>query len=296
MQRFSLWLSSWFLLGFNLATIAIWAQEAPPINPHGTFLEAAVGLGWGRFTDRGVSPLVYDGFLYGGMGQLVLARPRGEVRFGGGILTGNISQTNIFTTIGNTDCFTYHFQALRRLGQPNSGGQALLLGLQFSGWTNGRNTPSFNNAATVWESLNTLALAVKGQWNIPLNQDGRKFLWLFPTRPGQRLLQVNTQLNLPLVHTSWRPEFAYIDDFTNGETNYLERNSLYWGGWRFSWQTGIHYFLFNGNTIMLSYQWDAQRQGESFNRLEIAQHYLLIGVGMRLSAVDRPLRPNLLQP
>lgn len=249
----------------------------------GTFFNLSGAASYSKFRDFGVSPLIYSGALFGGMGELAFDRQKWDVAIGGGGLVGTISEKSLFTTQGTAYGIYYNTQGLYRFWQKNNQQFDLKGGLQLNGWVNIRETPSFNNASVVVEALNTLSGAVKFNWRIAKEQKGRKLLWIFPTKPGLRLMKLSSQLSVPLVNTAWRPKYAYIDDFTNGKTNFLERNDFTIGGYRLQWRTDFSYFLFNGNIFKVSYQWDAQRQGNAFNRLEIGHHILLVGFSIRMN-------------
>ncbi len=249
----------------------------------GTFLNVSGAVSYSKFRDFGVSPLIYSGALYGGMGELAFDRRKWDVAIGGGGLVGTISEKSLFTTQATAYAIYYNAQGLYRFWQKDDQQFDLKGGLQLNGWVNIRETPSFNNASVAVEALNTVSGAVKFNWRIAKEQKGRKLLWIFPTKPGLRLMKLSSQLSVPLVNTAWRPKYAYIDDFTNGKSNFLERNDFTIGGYRLQWRTDFSYYLFNGNIFKISYQWDTQRLGNTFNRLEIGHHILLVGFSIRMN-------------
>jgi hypothetical protein len=278
-----LWLSLWVLFFLSGPLILNAQVNTSKDLRFGTYLNISGTGSYSKFRDFGVSPLTYRGVMYGGMGELAFDRSRWDVAVGGGGLVGTLSEKSLFTTQATAYAIYYNTQGLYRFWQKKDQAFDLRGGLQFNGWVNIRETPNFNNASTALEALNTLSGALKFNWRMAREQKGRKLLWIFPTKPGIRLIKLSSQVSLPLVHTAWRPKYAYIDDFTNGKTNFLERNDFKLGGYRFQWRNDLSYYLFNGNIFKISYQWDAQRTGNVFNRLEIGHHLLSVGYSIRMN-------------
>jgi hypothetical protein len=143
-------------------------------------------------------------------------------------------------------------------------------------------TPAFLNASLVWESINTVFASGKINWRIRHEQSAGKFLFI-RRNSGTRYLKLSSQLSLPLLHSVWRPDYAYIDDFSDGDADVYRNNVLNFGGLRLHWRSDAYYYLLNGNALRLSYAWDAQRSPGEINRLELGHQLLFLGMMIRLN-------------
>jgi hypothetical protein len=263
---------------------ALKAQENPSAKDlrYGSYLGVSALLDFARIRDFGVSPHTYQGLLLGGMGELSFENPRWDVSFQGGVAQGNPELSKVAIFNSSALCFFYSGQVLRRVWQKAEGSWDLKAGLIAGGYSNERRTPAFLNASTVWESLNTLQAGAKLSWRIGFQQRAGKFLFLRKNE-GRRFLKFSTQLNLPILHSAWRPGYAYVDDFTDGDNTVFENNTLRFGGWRAQWRTEASYYLLNGNNVRIGYVWDAQRSPGELNRLDFTHHILQTALMIRLN-------------
>jgi hypothetical protein len=260
-----------------------WSQNEPEKDVQNVrYLGIAALTDYTVLRDLGVSPLNYDGLLLGGTGALVFEGPRWDLNFEGGVGQGDLQRVKVGTYTSSVLTFFYAGHVLRRFWQNEKENLDFKAGLQFGGYSSQRQTPAFLNAGTVWESLNSAFLSGKMTWNIRKQQSAGK-LFFIKKKAGTRHYKLSTQLSLPLLHTAWRPGYAYLDDFTDGDTKVYENNEFKTGGFRIHWRSEFTYFLLNGNGFRLGYTWDAQKTAGQINPLELTHHYLQTAVLIRLN-------------
>lgn len=280
-NRFSLFLIVMLLLG----TAKGYSQESAEARDirFGPYLGLSGGVDLSRLRDWAVSPLIYKGPLFLGKADLTNEGRKWDitwVEFGFG--TGEISATR--GAIYNSDVNTFYYGGsfLRQVWKAKKPALDLRTGLVFHGISNFRQTPAFLNAASVVESLNTLMLGARLNWRIKKDFSPGHFLF-FKWRGGLRHYKLSTQFNLPLLHTAWRPDFSYLDDFSAGDTTVGRNNDLSLGGLRLQAKTDFTYYLRNGNAFRFSYWWDVQQSPGELNRLETAHHIGQLSLMVRLN-------------
>lgn len=236
--------------------------QAKPGGPE-QYLELAAHLGYSAFRDQGVSPLLYEGFLLLGGGRYTEQNGRwsGSFEVLGGVGFYDVTRQAVYESTSVNFAYgghtRYAFWESDRLRMRYEGG------VRFHGFTNIRSNPNLLNATTGVESLNTLFVSnqLTWQWVRPKKMQEnegepvRRRLWSF-------------ELNLPLLNTAWLTDYAYIVDFTDGESTNTDEHSLHWGGWRMQTRLSYQHFLHNGNALRFTYWWDYLRTPESFNQLE----------------------------
>jgi len=269
-----------------VALCAIWlvpaaAQEASrPARP--AYLEFSAGLNYLFLKDAGVSPLLFRGPLFFTQGAWHKETGRTQWRADFGYSIGEIEKARSFLVNSDINGFYHGISALRSLKQSRSGRLNLLGGIHYHGFSNYRVTPAFRNNASVVESVNTIFAGAKADYARIKNFRPGKTLF-FRRKGGERTFRVSTQFNLPVVHAAWRPDFAYLDDFTGGDNTVGRDNIIRVGGFRLMWRTEFQVFMRNGNAWKISYHWDAQRSPGTLNRLETGQHIGTFSLLMRLN-------------
>ena len=255
------------------------AQSAPGAK---SYMGIGTGLHYGYLRDAGVSPLTYRGPLLHGQANFFFDREKWDYDLELGFGYGSYEAARSFRVASVVNNVQHSFGALRDLWANPIGSLTLDAALSYRGFTNYRTTTAFRNNANVWESLHSLLAGARFQWDIHLNRSGGKTLF-FKRKGGERHLRLSTQALLPLLHGSWRPGFAYLEDFTGGDRQVGAANVLSWGGFRAYGRVEGWYFLRNGNAWRLSYALDLQQGKPGINRLQTAQYFTQIGLFARLN-------------
>lgn len=277
-------LTCWGLL--LVAQCTIWlipaaAQEANP-TARPAYLEFSAGLNYLFLKDAGVSPLLFQGPLFFTQGSWHKETGRTQWRADLGYSIGEIEKARSFIVTSDINAFYHGISALRSLRQSQNGRLNLLGGAHYHGFSNYRVTPAFRNNASVVESVNTIFVGAKADYtHVKIFRPGK--ILFFRRRGGERTFRLSTQFNLPLVHAAWRPDFAYLDDFTGGDNTVGRDNIIRVGGIRLMWRTEFQVFMRNGNAWKISYHWDAQRSPGPLNRLVTGQHTGAFSLLMRLN-------------
>lgn len=276
--------SYYTLLFLLLAIGSLWAQEKSSQNDlrYGKYLGIGILGDYQSSRDFGVSPLIYKGYHFGGTGELGFEGKRWDIAIDGGVGVGESKVTKVAVFTAESTVFYYNGRFLYKIWDKNDGKLDFRAGLHLGGYSAQRVTPAFLNASLVWESINTLFVSGKLNWRLSYAQSERKLLFI-KQREGTRYLKLSTQLSLPVLNAVWRPDYAYIDDFSDGDADVFENNKLRFGGLRLQWRSDAYYYLLNGNAIRLSYLWDALRSSGEINRLELGHHQLLLGMMIRLN-------------
>lgn len=246
------------------------------------YLELSAGLNYAFLRDAGVSPLLYGGPLFFTQAAFLKETPKMEWRGDFGFAVGEIEVARSFIVPSDVTAFYHGFSALRTVLERKEGRLKLQGGLQYHGFSNYRVTPAFRNNSSVVESVNTVFAALKGDWTLHRQFRPGKFL-IFRRSGGPRTFRLSSQVSLPLLHSAWRPDFAYLDDFTGGEDAVGVDNRLQFGGWRFMHKTEFWYYLRNGNAWKIGYLWDAQRSPGTLNRFETGQHITQLSLMVKLN-------------
>lgn len=249
---------------------------------YGKYFNVAALLDYQSSRDFGVSPLVYRGFHYGGMVELGFEGPRWDISLDGGLGVGESSIAKVATFVSESTVFYYNARFLRKIWDKDEGKLDFRAGLHLGGYSAQRVTPAFLNASLVWESINTLFASAKVNWRHSHAQSAGKFLFI-RQREGLRHIKLSSQLSLPILNSVWRPDYAYIDDFSDGDADVFANNKLNFGGLRLQWRSDAYYYLLNGNALRLTYLWDAQRSADAINRLELGHHQMVLGIMIRLN-------------
>ena len=271
-------------LVFLGATPRLVAQEKSTQTDlrYGKYLSVSTLLDYQGSKDQGVSPLIYRGLLFGGMAELGFEGTRWDIAIDGGVGVGESSVEKVATFFSETTTFFYNGRFLYKFWEKEEGKLDLRAGLHIGGYSSQRVTPAFLNASLAWESINTLFATGKLNWRTSHEQSAGKFLFI-RHRAGTRHIKFSTQLSLPILNSAWRPDYAYIDDFSDGESDVFNNNKLQFGGLRFHWRSDGYYYLLNGNVLRFTYLWDAQRSPGEINRLELSHHQVQLGMMIRLN-------------
>ena len=272
------------ILIFALCAICFFSVSAQegrlPSKP--AYLEFSAGLNYLFLRDAGVSPLLFSGPLFFTQGSWHKETGKTQWRADFGYSIGEIEKARAFIVDSDINAFFHGLSAFRSFKQSANGRLNLLGGLHYHGFSNYRVTPAFRNNASVVESLNTIFAGAKADYSLTKTFRPRKFLF-FRRKGGERDFKFSTQFNVPVLHASWRPDFAYLDDFTGGDNTVGRDNIIRVGGYRLMWRSEFQVFMRNGNAWKLSYHWEAQRSPGDLNRLETAQHIAAFSLLMRLN-------------
>jgi hypothetical protein len=256
--------------------------EAQPGPGGKSYMGIGTGLHYGYLRDAGVSPLTYRGPLLHGQANFFFDRTKWDYDLELGFGYGAYEATRSFRVASTVHNVQHNFGALRHLWANPRESLRLDGALSYRGFTNYRTTTAFRNNANVWESLHSLMAGARFQWDIHLNIAEGKTLF-FKKKGGERQVRFGAQVHLPLLHSSWRPGFAYLEDFTGGDRQLGSANVLSWGGFRAYGRAECWYFLRNGNAWRLSYALDLQQGKPGINRLQTAQYFTQISLFARLN-------------
>lgn len=271
----------WLFIGsFLLSTASLSGQSPDPVRF--TYLGLSSGVHYGYLRDQGVSPLTFQGPLLHGQANGFWERERWELDLEAGFAYGKFEAIRSFVTSSTVNNIQHHAAFYRQFWRTSNQRLQARGGLAYRGFTNYRITTAFRNNASVIESINSLMGGIKLQWDGYINTSpGRWFI--FRRKGGQRHFRINTQLEFPVLHSAWRPSFAYLNDFTDGDSNLGSTNQLYFGGFRGYSRNEFWYYMRNGNAWKLSYTLDLQRSKEPFHNLETVQHRTQLGLFVRLN-------------
>jgi hypothetical protein len=268
-------------IGLTLLYVPAAAQEKRAFS-RPAYLEFSAGLNYLFLKDAGVSPLMFSGPLFFTQGSWHKETGKIQWRADLGYAIGEIEKARAFIVNSDINAFYHGLSAFRSLRQSANGRLNLLGGLHYHGFSNYRVTPAFRNNASVVESLNTIFAGAKADYSLVKTFRPGKFLFL-RRKGGERTFRLSSQFNLPILHGAWRPDFAYLDDFTGGDNTVGRDNIIRIGGYRLMWRSEFQVFMRNGNAWKLSYHWEAQRSPGDLNRLETAQHIAAFSLLMRLN-------------
>lgn len=270
------------LLWMTVSLMIGQAQEQAPAFDQGDFLIAGGGITRYELRDAGVSPLFYQGWLPSAGLSFPSYNGKWSSNVYGSFGYGNLNRTALTTYSSTIYAINHGGDLLKNIKElrPNLN---LLVGGAYHGNTNVRNTPAFRNAGNTVESFNTLMASGRLELLIDKTKDKRRLLWLIPLKPGRRVSKLSYQLNIPIVNLSWAPTFTYLDDFTDGTTDYDQKNEFSLGGFRINSQLNYQYFLKNGNGFQLSYLWDTYSGKEGLGQIQLAQHQVHLGIIIRFS-------------
>lgn len=273
-----------FILSLLLLTGTMFAQDEAPTYHLGDFLEAGGGASKLKIRDLGVSPLYYEG--YAPLGHLSLLRETSKYSWSiyGTYGYSTLEATRLIIHQSSVHNINYGFNFHYNIKdfRPDL---HLKVGGAYQGFTNIRYTPSFRNASSTVESINSIAASAKIEWVLDHTKERRRFLWLVPMPAGRRVSKLSYQLSVPLATSIWSPAFPYLDDFTEGTIDYNRKNELKFGGFRLNNQLDYTYYLKNGNGVQLSYFWEVFKGPDDFGRIELAQHQALFTFLIRLNAL-----------
>ncbi|MEL7124205.1 MAG: hypothetical protein AAFO07_32515 [Bacteroidota bacterium] len=261
------------------------AQDQTVTFDQGDFLIIGGGVTRYELRDAGVSPLFYQGWLPSTGFSFPSYNGKWSSTLYGTFGYGNLTRTELATYSSTTYAIGHGGDLLRNIKalKPNLN---LLVGGAYHGTTNIRNTPAFRNAGNTVETFNTLMASGRLELLMDKTKDRRKLLWLIPLKPGRRVSKLTYQLNIPIVNLSWAPSFTYLDDFSDGTTDYDQKNEFSVGGFRINSQLNYQYFFRNGNGLQLSYFWDAFSGKEGLGQIELAQHQVHLGLIIRFSELN----------
>ena len=260
-------------------------QNQEPAFDQGDFLIAGGGITRYKLRDDGVSPLFYKGWIPTAGISLPSYNGKWSSTVYGSFGYGNLSRTELATYSSTVYLINHGGDLLKKVKEikPDLN---LFVGGAYNGNTNIRNTPAFRNAGSTVETFNTIMASGRLELLIDKTKDRRRLLWLLPMKPGRRVSKLSYQLNVPLINLSWGPTFTYLDDFTDGSTDYDRKNEFTFGGFRLSSQLNYQYFLKNGNGLQLSYFWDTFSGKEGQGQIELAQHQVQLGIIIRFSELN----------
>jgi len=269
-----------FLLLCMLFPCLLSAQE----QVQGTYFSAGPLGHVSALRDFGVSPLIYDGLTYGGYGGFYHQGERLQWRLAGSLETDTLDATEIATFESTVYLYCFEAELLYRVWRSTNEKLAVNTGLAYLGQINDRDTPSFLNAGSVTEAFNTLLLRAQFRFTLRRDREQGRTLFLFPRAAGTRRHEFTADLGLPTIQVNWRPGFAYLEDFSDGDSSSNDRNDFRVGGFHLRAGLGYRYYLLNGNAIGLSYAWDYLETGaDAPHLLELSRHSAQLNLLFRLN-------------
>jgi hypothetical protein len=138
-----------------------------------------------------------------------------------------------------------------------------------------RVNPSLQNNAGGLEIFNTLFASARISRDVSrLEEKKTKILWLIPWRRIPRRRTLSFQLNAALMNNNYRNGYIYSNhaNITNKPNIVYNYNFNAFSGYRLNTALEYSIFLSNGNAFRYSWNWDALRSGEQFNRFEMGHH------------------------
>lgn len=255
---------------------ALGQDQEKPERPE--YLEVTATAGLSSFRDVGVSPILYNGFLFMGGIRYTYEGTRWQhsAEFDGGVGFYEVTRFAVYES--NTINFAYGGYSRRQFWEADNLNMRYHGGVRLHGFTNVRSNPSLLNASSGVESINTLFLHNSLAWDLRFRKTDLSKAGARPSRH-----ELAFELNLPLVTASWLPDYPYITDFSDGEPNSTKSHEFYWGGLRLQSRLTYRYFLPNGNALRFTYWWDYARTPDGFNQLDFINHALQFGLVMRLN-------------
>ncbi len=270
---------SLFFVPFFFLALAAAGQHFYP----GHYLEASGALSFSTLRDEGVSPLNYYGTLAIAQFAYREESEKWDWKLNFAVGGGQYDRA-IFETYVSESLTFFHGALLRyRLWQSPDTHWDLRAGLSYQGMTNIRSTPAFLNNSSVWESMNDLLVSTKFSYRWGKKQDSQRFLFFKVRNPTTRYQTLDLETAIGVLTTDWRPGYAYLVDFTDGDQGTGDGNELNTGGLRLRASLSYTYYLLNGNGLRLGYTWDGRRTQEGDNQLLISHQLVQLGILFRFN-------------
>lgn len=246
-----------------------------------------IGLGVNRHfvRDQGVSPLTYHGPVLNATLEYEAKQKKSYwnvyLNPGIGITTGDgtlasYSQYNFLINFGggylrNTDLLKN--DAWRLYAGPN------LLSM-----INTRINSNLYNASFTYDYVSSLNAGVRIEYDFGWRKSKSPWLGL---KRRQRLITAAFQWNIPIIHAYQRPEYAVIDDFTDGNTSYSGAGDIkvtsYGKIIRLNTSFDLLYHLHNGNLLRFRYAFDGVKIDEGYNVLQAVHHHYSLSLLFKLN-------------
>lgn len=269
-------------LWLGLCAVAAHGQDGALTPLSGHFLVLDGGLHYGYLRDPGVSPLIYGGPIPFAGAAWRSEQPQWELEVGGGFGYGQYKANRSFRVSTSIQNIQHRMGYFRRVMESPSGKLQLRAGLSYQGFTNYRVTSAFRNNAGVLESLHSILGGLKLQWG-GLRPSPASQWFIFRRKAGLRGWLLRAECSAAFLHGSWRPDFAYLSDFTGGKVPVGKQNTWAMGGRHWYLRSELQYFMRNGNAWKIGYSADLQKSGDPFYPLETAQYLSGLGLLVRLN-------------
>ena len=236
------------------------------------YLDLEAGIQYSTFRDFATSPLFYVGHpFYVSIAHLDMdARRESSIRFAHSF--GNFkSQLKGDHAVSKVNTFMADYIELFKLQNLCSQKLNIKLGGQFNTIVVIRDNESLGNNKDGFEVISTLAAAIKGNLDISKSRDYLKRNLTFGVQVGV----FNTSYRNGFIYTRHSP-LLNKDDINNGYEFH------FFSGFRMNSFVGYHYWLKNGNALLLSYLWDAYKTGSNPDQFEMANHLLKLALFFKL--------------
>lgn len=241
------------------------------------YLQVGLGLNRGSLRDFATSPITYKGVLFNySIGYLKMDTAR-EVKFTARFNSGSykykrLSGVDVRSRAGMYVLYLNYYR-LYRLNKISNSNWHIQAGGMFDANLDFRVNDDLMNAGYGYEFFNTFFLSgkVMRRWERK-ETEHKKFLFIKYKR-NPRVALLSYQLNLPVMHNSFRNGFAYIgNEGLNTSPVFKEYEYKPFGGIRFCSELAYTRQMQNGNMWRVSYLWDAYTSGQGHNRFELSNH------------------------
>ncbi|HBH23146.1 MAG TPA: hypothetical protein DDY13_06940 [Cytophagales bacterium] len=246
-----------------------------------------VGLGVSdhKVRDEGVSPLTYRGpVLQIDFGNIDWKKKRRWQIIGkGGV--GITSGSGTIQQYGQYNFyFSLHTNYLLNTNLLKNHSWRLYAGPDFNFTGNTRLNQNLFNASFTYDFVGSLNAGVRLEYDFGWPAGRTRFLNI---KRRQRILTAAFQWNIPVMHIFQRPEYAVIDDFTDGNSLYSGQGDLKLTSYgqiiRINMELSLLYHLQNGNLLQFQYGFDGIRIDEGYNILSTVHRRLSFGFLFRLN-------------
>lgn len=250
--------------------------KTPVLNKPFRSLQFGMGRTLSVFRDFATSPLFYRGnpmqyHLAWGKEEGLKDR-RFTFKYQSGTYSPEVGSNKLKTTSQAHTIFL-QYSRLWYLGTWKNTDLRLGGMMDLSG--NLRVNPSLQNNAGGLEIFNTLFASARISRDVSrLEEKKTKILWLIPWRRIPRRRTLSFQLNAALMNNNYRNGYIYSNhaNITNKPNILYNYNFNAFSGYRLNTALEYSIFLNNGNAFRYSWNWDALRSGEVFNRFEMGHH------------------------
>jgi hypothetical protein len=227
----------------------------------GQFLKIGASGGWFAVKDLETSPLTYRGLLPGIQIGVLFYEKKTVTLFNYDFSYGNQATRNYPISDGNVakaynNCLNIGFG--RKINTNNCSKSDIYLGANLGIIANFRDNSKFNNANFNYEGFLTFGPMILWEKEVTLLPKQLHLAFLrWPFR--QRNLKWSASLYIPVINGVERPPYTTVGDFVDGVSPTFKISQMKVVSFNdmvnLVSTVGLHYFLQNGNNLLLSYQW-----------------------------------------